>query len=516
MTATVESGTDPTSGGGEPGRAAHRRHRRATRRFWVALVLIGLAGLGLRAWIVLEVRPTCPTPDAYRGVVPDEPVVAPGVVPDDGLDAPAVLEEEGPEGCFRVWGDALYGYAQGGLMAEGHLFVNPAAFLASVTDPAFPTYPEPYYEPSAGKPPLYPLFLGVLSTLGLQTATEQRLVLSLVGATGIVLLGLVGLRLGGRRAGLLAAGIGAAYPVLWVNDGMLMAESIAVPLTALTILMAYRLWDRPDWWVAALLGGVIALLTLTRAETALLSVFLVLPLVLLGLRRLPLRRRLELIGICAAAAVLVIGPWVGWNLTRFREPVLLTSSTGSVLSSASCDATYYGEALGYWANCFTGPWPDATRLDESERDLIPREAALRYVGDHLGRLPVVVAARIGRLWNLYAPLQTVRWDGELEGRGVLATRLGLVSYYAMLPAAVYGLVVLRRRRLPLSPLLAMAAVVTLAAVTTFGILRYRVPADVAMVVAAAVGVDALLRRWWAVGDGPPDAPADAPAEEVPT
>ena len=63
----------------------------------------------------------------------------------------------------------------------------------------------------------------------------------------------------------------------------------------------------------------------------------------------------------------------------------------------------------------------------------------------------------------------------------------------MIPA-IGGIVVLRRRHIPISPLIALVVIVTLAAMTTFGVTRYRAPAEPAIVIAAAVGIDAFLRH----------------------
>ena len=41
----------------------------------------------------------------------------------------------------------------------------------------------------------------------------------------------------------------------------------------------------------------------------------------------------------------------------------------------------------------------------------------------------------------------------------------------------------------------LAVIATLAAVITFGVTRYRAPAEVAIVVAAAVAVSTLVDRW---------------------
>jgi hypothetical protein len=72
-------------------------------------------------------------------------------------------------------------------------------------------------------------------------------------------------------------------------------------------------------------------------------------------------------------------------------------------------------------------------------------------------------------------------------------------YYPLLALAAVGIVVLRRRRVPVSPFLGMAAIVTVTAAITFGTTRYRVPLEAAIVVLAAIALDAALRRW---GPGP--------------
>ena len=48
-------------------------------------------------------------------------------------------------------------------------------------------------------------------------------------------------------------------------------------------------------------------------------------------------------------------------------------------------------------------------------------------------------------------------------------------------AGLTGFVVLRRRRVPISPLVAAIAAVTITAATTYGIIRFRVPGDVVFV-----------------------------------
>jgi hypothetical protein len=105
-----------------------------------------------------------------------------------------------------------------------------------------------------------------------------------------------------------------------------------------------------------------------------------------------------------------------------------------------------------------------------------------------------MAARIGRTFHFYAPLQQVELSWRFDNRGRWASGAALVSYYLLLPFGLLGAVVLHRRKLPLSPLLGLAATSVVLAAAVYGLVRYRLPADLALTVLAAVGIDAVLRR----------------------
>jgi hypothetical protein len=92
---------------------------------------------------------------------------------------------------------------------------------------------------------------------------------------------------------------------------------------------------------------------------------------------------------------------------------------------------------------------------------------------------------------LFRPFQTA----ELDARGLNANRAGLIASYALIPLAMWGLVLLRRRGQPTFPMLALAAMVTIIAVIFYGALQFRVTADVAIVVCAAVAIDGSWSRF---------------------
>ena len=75
---------------------------------------------------------------------------------------------------------------------------------------------------------------------------------------------------------------------------------------------------------AALLGAAAGLLALTRAELVLYFPIVVLPLTLRA-RGLVTRDRVKCAVVAVVVAAIPVLPWVGYNLSRFNEPVTLST-----------------------------------------------------------------------------------------------------------------------------------------------------------------------------------------------
>jgi 4-amino-4-deoxy-L-arabinose transferase-like glycosyltransferase len=413
-----------------------------------------------------------------------------------------------------VWGDSVAYHYGANLLASGKGFIDPFRYQLSGL-----------HTPSAAHPPLYVLYLASWSLVGLKSALWHRLASCGLGAATVGLIGLLGRRLAGERAGLIAAVLAAAYPHLWLNDAALLSETAAAFAVVLAMLAVERFREQPTYARTWQLGAALALAVLGRAELLVLIPAIALPLVL-RTRGLELRDRLLRIGAVGVIALVFIGPWVGYNLVRFEKPVLLSNGFGATLQGGSCDATFYGTDIGYWAYCpgendaSKVPPPSSATLarwkadpkgtvverrayfrrvftgagDESQRDAIARKDAMKYIRAHEGQVPLVVAARIGRVWNVFRPWQNARLDGLVEGRGLAQARVALFAFYLYAAAAIGGLVALRRRRHPIWPYLVLVAVVTFTVSISFAVQRYRIPVDAVLPALAAVGIDAMLRR----------------------
>jgi 4-amino-4-deoxy-L-arabinose transferase-like glycosyltransferase len=379
---------------------------------------------------------------------------------------------------FYKFGDPHYYHLQANFLADGHGFINSSIWTI---------YRQ--MEPGAVHPPLYPLLLSVTSWFGGTGWTAHRVTSSVIGAATVLVLGLVGRRLAGPRAGLLVAILAAVYPNLWMIDGTLFPEGLFALTIGLTILTAYRFRSAPTLPNAALLGGMIALAALTRGEALLLIAFLAVPLVLWTRDLAWWWPRVRALLVTVAVTVAVIAPWTIRNLTTFEEPIFMSSNSDTALAAANCDAVYSGGAIGYWSfGC-----QDVRGGDESEGARVLRKRAFDYIGNNLDRVPVVVAARIGRAWQVYKPFQNTQLSTG-EGRPHWAANAGLWTYWLLLPFAVFGGLATYRRRTTLIPILAQAALVTVTAGAVYGAIRFAVPADVIVIVLAGVGIDALLQR----------------------
>jgi 4-amino-4-deoxy-L-arabinose transferase-like glycosyltransferase len=337
--------------------------------------------------------------------------------------------------------------------------------------------------PTTEKPPLYPALLAIPSALGLDSVEAHRVVSCLLGAAAVVLIGLLGREVGGDRVGLIAAALAAVYPALWMLDSSLRSESLYLPLIALVLLLAYRLTKAPSWRRAALLGGAIGLAALTRSEALLLV-----PLLLFAVPR----ERLKLGAALAAGCLVVVTPWLVRNWIVFDQPTAISTNEGGLLAGANCHDAYYSPLIGTWA-CLPRNDP-AWGENEAVISGHLRTRALDYASEHAGRVPAVVGVRILRVWDLWKPPDSAHFEASIADRDIQAQRAAMLSLYLLVPLAVYGAVVLRRRGQPLRILLVPIVFVTLVAALSYGSTRFRVAAEPAIVVLASVAAAALWDR----------------------
>jgi 4-amino-4-deoxy-L-arabinose transferase-like glycosyltransferase len=382
----------------------------------------------------------------------------------------------------REAGDAVYYHVGANLLADGKGFINPITAAYQWRE-----------VPGADHPPAYIVYLAIASKLGLRSFFEHQVWSCFLGAATVVLVGFTGRRIAGPTAGLVAAALAAVFPLMWMPDGWMLSETMAMFAVAVVILAAYRCWDEPTRATRLWLGAALGLAALSRSELVLLAPLVAVP--LCWYRRRSLGQAAASVLVIAAAAIAVMSPWVIHNLARFDHVVLLSDQSDGTLAAGWCDSTFYGPNIGYKSyEC----------LAAAVRETDPAESWTSYGRAHIERVPVVVAARVGRVWGLFRPAQQVKLE-HLFGveRGPLWLGFGMT--WMMLAAAPFAAVRYRRRGTPIFPLLAPIVVVTVSVGMTFGQVRYRVPAEPALVL-LAVGLLAGRRS-------PPEADAEDAEQE---
>ncbi|MBI2705398.1 MAG: acyltransferase family protein [Actinobacteria bacterium] len=463
-TAPQREVTREGGGGSHPAGETATPTKRASRRFAVGLAAIAAAGFAWRAFYIVAVK-------FYKW---------------NGTDAC-----DGADLC----GDAIYYNLQARLNATGRLFQDP---LSTTSMPM----------PAADHPPMAALVLTPISWIT-SNLLVQRFVMALIGTASIVVIGMLGRRVArggdGRLAaqadaiGWIAAAVAAVNANLWMNDGLLMSESVATLGIAVSLLLVYRFHDEPSVPNAAWLGFAVGMTILSRAEMALFVPLVVLPVALLS-KRLRWAQRVGRFGIAAGLVVLVLAPWSAWNATRFEKPVLISTNDGITLIGANCPPTYYEGGVGFWVlSCRDDAYNQLDpSLDQSQVSAELRTQAFDFIRNNKRQLPYVAEIRVRRIWNLYYPHQMV-FLNKGEGREAWASWTGILAADALLVLSVFGSVWLWKRRISVWPLVATAVIASLTAMVFYGIARFRLPADIAMSVLGAVAIDELARRtiaWW--------------------
>ncbi len=347
-----------------------------------------------------------------------------------------------PSSCLK--GDELFYNAESNYVAAGHGFEEP---LSAFTHPGEPP------PPAADHPPLTVFVLTPVAWLAEHAplswivkeplhdhVREDRYTMVLLGTLVVFLVGLLGRRVGGDTVGLVAAAIAAVSPNLWVNDGLVMSETLTV-LTVVGAMLAALWWrERPSWRRAGVVGLVCGLAILARVEFVLLVPLLAVAGACSLPQPWPVRCKHAV--VASVVALVVVAPWVGFNLARFDDATFVSTNDGLTLAGANCDATYHGSATGFWSLACAANPPAG---DQSVVSAALRRRGLSYVKHHLARVPAVVLARLGRTWSLFRPFDMVKFNTG-EDREEWVTRLGLVVYYPTLLLAIAGAVALWRRR----------------------------------------------------------------------
>jgi 4-amino-4-deoxy-L-arabinose transferase-like glycosyltransferase len=347
-------------------------------------------------------------------------------------------------------------------------------------------------EPTATFPPGFPAFLAAASFIVGRTVLGLRVATAALGVASVVLIGVLARWLAGQRVGLIAAALAAVYLPLITTDGSLMSEPLYLVLVLLSVVGCMWLHERPTVGRALLVGIAIGFAAMTRSEGLLLVAFVAAPAVVLSrVTSLGIARRTGLIALVACVAVAVLVPWHIRNARTFAQPVWFSGNSASVVAGTACDRHFEGSETGWWSfGCLALPGSPHF-VDQSELYAALRRQAFDYTRAHLSSMPRVELIRELRAWGLWAPRQQASpafeaGEGRVEGWQLAAWAF----YLVVLVLAIVGFVVAGRRGIARWPLLGLIFMVVTSVALTYGNQRFRVAAEPALLIFAAIALAA--------------------------
>ena len=375
-----------------------------------------------------------------------------------------------PLGSDSVWYTLV-----SGPLSEGKGFLTPGIYFRTGRMVA-----------TAGYPPGYPTLLALVTKIVNPDHETFRLAGALLGTVTVVLTGCIGRRVGGRAVGLTAAALTAVYPMLIAVDGALMSETLSIPLLYGAVLIAMVAIDKPAVWRWAIVGVLLGLTMLTRADAIITVVLIAAACAFAAPGNLP--RRALVAGLTLGVAVLVVVPWVVRNQDRVGEPTVATISSSATIAGANCPATYWGDALGSWdLGC-----SDSDRqavLGEKAWSREAREQGINFASEHVARIPYVVLMRELRVLGLYRTVDQAKFEA-LETRSETWQALGWVCWFPVLVLGAFGVVKMVRMGGRALPLLAVIASAFVVVAVSYGSQRLRTQAEPALLVATALTLTA--------------------------
>ena len=329
---------------------------------------------------------------------------------------------------------------------------------------------------------------------GAHTVDQQRLLTATLGVVTVALIGILARRIAAAagsvnadRVGIVAAAIAAAYPNLWINDGLVMSESLGALLVVLLLLALFDLTSayatrRTRGARAVAFGILVGLGALARSELILAILFGAV--VILWWVR-PWRHAAALIGVATLAMLVLIAPWLIYNQSRFDESVMLSTNDGTTLIGANCPETYYSPpALGGWSLFCVLDVQGPPGIDASTRARIQRDTALSYAKHHSSRLPLVGLARFGRMIDVFKVGNLVHQD-EGEEKATWAIWSGIACWWVLAPLAALGLIKVAERR-ERTVLLVPVVIVVITSFLFYGTHRLRLTMEPVVVIGAAL------------------------------
>jgi 4-amino-4-deoxy-L-arabinose transferase-like glycosyltransferase len=355
------------------------------------------------------------------------------------------------------------------------------------TGNGFTASPAPPYVPGIFRSPGYPFFLAVTYGVAGHHYTPVFVVQAVLDAGTAILIGAIAGLLGGRRLGLVAAGLYALYVYPAIFCGILHQDILLVFCTTVALLLTVRaLSGEPSVkrWVGV--GVVLGVAALVKPILVLLGAVPALS----ALMQLGLRAALQVTLVVGLAGFATISPWLVRNYVVFRAvPPLAVGGTGDDLvlllrEIEEGEEAVVGRAMAAQpsrdSRHYLESFLDGQALIEHQHELA--ESAWPGIKRRWPAYVALILKNVPRLWL----------SKHAMAHGEVVALVGRVVSYVFLGAGLLGMWVLVPRWRHYLPLYLTIVVVTLGYAWHLVEARYSLPARPAM----CVFIGALVLALW--------------------
>jgi 4-amino-4-deoxy-L-arabinose transferase-like glycosyltransferase len=352
--------------------------------------------------------------------------------------------------------------------------------------------------PTAYKPPVWPLLLGVLRWLG-SGVVGLRLVNVVCLAVCVLLASLLARRLAGQVAGSLAAVLVAVFPVSLYTATTLYPQVLAAALLLGGVLAAATVPDSARPRRAAVASGAcFGVLILTVPSLAVIFLG-----VLIWLWATMRSKAWPLVATALVVAAVLPLIWIGRNTAQMDATLLATNDGVQFLSGNNENA-----------RPDTGPTSDTSRygdeadrrgLNEVESSEYYKDSAMRWIRENPGDAATLYVGKVVQHFGYRDELKTASESSSKQDL------LVAVTYYPLLLLVGLRFALARRYRLSGIELVIVGWYVANAFITAvfFPRIRYRVPADLLLLTEVAVALVVLVA--WFVDRKGDEAVVDTPS-----
>jgi Flp pilus assembly protein TadD len=340
--------------------------------------------------------------------------------------------------------------------------------------------------------PLYPYFLAIIYSVFGHTLPAVRLTQSLLGSGTCLMLFLIGRRVFGSTAGILAGLLAAVYAPFIVSEGTVTISTLGLFLSVLTVFLLVRrtIPGRSTALAAGLVWGLRALARFDATVLAALAWLLGFP------DQVPARRRILLAVIFCAGVCAVILPVTARNYVLGGRLVAVTAHGGE---------TFYGGNNPRADGIYT-PAPGVRPGTEYEHDDFRRlasqrtgrelsleessaywlEQALGFIREHPGQW---LRLELRKFWLFWSPKEIPdNRNFHYFRRFSRILRLSPVTFALLCPLALMGLAV-GLRTWKRSLLIYLQVLLSMLSVLLFFVsARYRLPTVPFLILFAAHGL----------------------------